>query len=80
MIQLANISDVKKYLEKLSGKSKDSRLKNPEIQKQVTLFLETAANNGLSKNLDKFNAKKFDNDGESGLDKFEFDQFSKSIQ
>lgn len=79
-MQLEDIKDVKKYLEKLSGANKDSRLKNPEIQKQVTLFLETAANNGLSKNLNKFNAKKFDTDGESGLDKFEFEQFSKSIQ
>lgn len=80
LVQLEDIKDVKKYLEKLSGANKDSRLKNPEIQKQVTLFLETAANNGLSKNLNKFNAKKFDTDGESGLDKFEFEQFSKSIQ
>lgn len=80
LVQLADIQDVKKYLEKLSGKDRENRLKNPEIQKQVTTFLEIAANNALPMHLEKFNIKKFDTDGESGLDRFEFEQFSKAMK
>lgn len=78
--QLEDIKDVKKYLEKLSGKERENRLKNTEIQKQVALFLENAANNKLPKHLEKLNSKKFDSDGESGLDQFEFEQFSSAMK
>lgn len=80
LMQLEDIKDVKKYLEKFSGKDRENRLKNPEIQKQVTTFLESAANNALPKHLDKFNTGKFDTDGESGLDRFEFEQFSSAMK
>ena len=78
--QLEDIKDIKKYLEKLSTKERENRFKNPEIQKQVALFLENAANNKLPKHLEKLNSKKFDTDGESGLDQFEFEQFSTAMK
>jgi hypothetical protein len=71
---------VKQYLAKLSAKDGANRLSNPEIQKQILGFLEKSANNSLSKNLEKFNAKKFDTDGEDGLDKYEFDNFSNALK
>ena len=78
--KLESIKDVKQYLAKLSPKDSASRLANPEIQKQITAFLEKSANNALSKNLEKFNAKKFDTDGEKGLDTYEFERFSEAMK
>ena len=77
---LENIQDVKKYLAKLSEQNKTNKMVNPEIQKQVTTFLEKSANNALPKNLEKFNAQKFDTNGENGLDQYEFRQFTETMK
>lgn len=77
---LEDIQDIKKYLAKLSEQNKTNKIVNPEIQKQVTTFLEKSANNALPKNLEKFNAQKFDTNGENGLDRYEFRQFTETMK
>ncbi|MBX9809415.1 hypothetical protein K2X92_03445, partial [Candidatus Gracilibacteria bacterium] len=76
--KLQEIQDVKTYLAKIAQPGKTH---NPKLQQEVVAFIEQAANNKLGNpSLDKYNAKKFDTDGESGLDQFEFENFTEAMK
>ena len=74
--KLEEIQDIKVYLAKIAQPGK---IHNPKLQQEVISFIERAANNKLNPNMGKFNATKFDTDGESGLDAFEFEKFTEAL-
>lgn len=77
------LADVQACLSQIS-ESKDTairkRLENSNLQEEVLEFLEQAANNSLASSLSEFNASEFDNDGEDGLDRFEFEKFHQALE